>query len=423
MKIAAVVGTRPEIVKIAPVIWALSSASEVELKLVHTGQHYESSMSDQIIKDLSLKEPDTYLGVGSGSHAQQTARIMERLERYLIEEKPDATLVVGDTNSTLAGALASVKLKIPVAHIESGCRSFDMHMPEEVNRILTDHCSQLLFAPTEAAALNLAQEGIPSSRVFLEGNTNLDSFVYIRPKAELRRKCRDLGLSPGEYVLLTLHRAENVDSKHKLKAILKAVSRIREPVVFPIHPRTLRRARSFSLTRLLEGKPIALTEPQPYIEFVSLLLDAKLILTDSGGVQEEAAMAGVPCITLRETTEWVETVQLGLNKLAGTDPERILAAYRWAASVNRSKLREVGAKLYHPPGAGGRIASRLLQLHREGRVRLQREGPELGFIVLRASREPKGEVVLKFSQEMEAKPPSWPGEPALTIYREYRRAC
>ena len=423
MKIAAVVGTRPEIVKIAPVVWALSSVSEAELKFVHTGQHYESSMSAQIIKDLGLKEPDIYLGVGSGSHAQQTARIMEKLESYLLREKPDITLVVGDTNSTLAGALASVKLKIPVAHIESGCRAFDMHMPEEVNRVLTDHCSQLLFAPTEAAALNLAQEGIPSSRVFLEGNTNLDSFIYAKPKAEPRRKCRALGLSPGEYVLLTLHRAENVDSKQTLKAILAAVSKIREPVVFPAHPRTLRRAREFSLTSLLESKPIVLIEPQPYMDFMSLLLDAKLVLTDSGGVQEEAAMAGVPCVTLRETTEWVETVQLGLNKLAGTQPERILEAYSWAAGASRSKLRELGSKLYHPPGAGSRIASRLLQLHREGRVRLQREGPELGLVVLKASRKPRGDVVLKFDSKMEAKPPSWPGKPTLAIYREYRRVC
>jgi len=324
MKIVSIVGARPQFIKCAPVSCALQEvAQEV---LVHTGQHYDDSMSGVFFRELGLPEPNYYLGVGSGSHGYQTGEMLKKVEEVIQNEKPDWVLVYGDTNSTLAGALAAAKLHIPVAHVEAGLRSHNRKMPEEINRLVTDHLSALLLCPTNTAVENLKQEGITKG-VRLVGDVMYDALLDGVAIAEGASKILErLGVEPQRYLLATVHRAENTDEYHRLAGIVTALdelSRAGHKVVFPVHPRTqkLLDAHSFKLS---DG--IIRIDPVSYLDMVRLESMARFILTDSGGIQKEAYWLQVPCLTLRDETEWEETVQSGWNSLVGTDPGRILRA-------------------------------------------------------------------------------------------------
>ena len=323
MKIVSIVGTRPEFIQAAPVSRALRPRHREVL--VHTGQHYDYEMSAVFFEQLGLPPPDYNLGVGSGPHGWQTGQMLARLEEVMLKEKPDWVLVRGDTNSTLAGALAAAKLHIPVGHIEAGLRSFNRWMPEEINRVVVDHVSDLLFCPTSTAVENLAAEGITEG-VHLVGDVMYEAILYNLPLAEAQSDVLTrLGLSPEGYLLLTIHRAENTDIRENLEAILEAVNRLREPVLFPAHPRTRNRLNEVG------WRPtpyVRVVEPQSYFDMLVLEKHARLILTDSGGIQKEAYCLGTPCITLREQTEWVETVEVGWNKLVGAHTDRIVEAVR-----------------------------------------------------------------------------------------------
>jgi UDP-N-acetylglucosamine 2-epimerase (non-hydrolysing) len=319
--LACVVGARPNFVKIAPVLAGLRElAPGVRPVLVHTGQHYDEAMSDRFFTQLGLPEPDVHLEVGSGSHGQQTARILERYEAWLLEAgpRPDATLVVGDVNSTVACALASVKLGIPVIHVEAGLRSFDRAMPEEINRVLTDAISDLLLVSEPSGVDNLIREGRPESAIRLVGNVMIDALTLQLQAARDLCQSEKLGLPPGEYAVWTLHRPANVDDPGSLHNAVEALRRtaLRLPVVFPVHPRTERKLREQGLEPALAGDPrVILTEPLGYLEFLSLSSQARLIVTDSGGLQEESTVLGIPCLTLRDTTERPITVEEGTSTL------------------------------------------------------------------------------------------------------------
>ncbi len=325
MKIASIVGARPQFIKCAPVSRELRK--EHKEVLIHTGQHYDHGMSEVFFEELAIPKPDYNLGIGSGTHGRQTGAMLGAIEDVLQKENPDLVVVYGDTNSTLAGALAAAKLHIPVAHIEAGLRSFDRRMPEEVNRVLTDHVSDLLFCPTETAVANLAAEGITEG-VFLVGDVMLDAMNYNRAIAEERsRVLEEVGVRPGEYFVVTVHRPSNTDDRENMAAILGALGEAGRPVVFPIHPRT---RRCLAGHGLLADMPenVRVVEPLGYLDMIRLMAHAEKVLTDSGGVQKEAYMLGVPCITLRENTEWVETVEAGWNVLVGAERERIVDAIR-----------------------------------------------------------------------------------------------
>jgi UDP-GlcNAc3NAcA epimerase len=324
MKIVSVVGARPQFIKLAPVSRALRAKGITEL-LVHTGQHYDQNMSALFFEELDIPQPDFNLGVGSGNQGWQTGQMLARIEKVLLEENPDGVLVYGDTNSTLAAALAAVKLHIPVAHVEAGLRSFNRRMPEEHNRVLTDHMSELLFCPTLTAVKQLRAEGI-TQRVFLTGDVMYDAVLYNTKLAAPRSDALShLELDPGEYMLATVHRPQNTDDPHALSSIFHAFGELGKIVILPVHPRT--RA---ALTRHGIGCPpnVRLVEPVGYLDMLVLEKNARLILTDSGGVQKEAYFLAVPCITLRQETEWVETVEAGWNRLAGSDTMKIIAATR-----------------------------------------------------------------------------------------------
>jgi UDP-GlcNAc3NAcA epimerase len=328
MKIVTVVGARPQFIKAAPVSRALGAAGIDEV-LVHTGQHYDPAMSDVFFAALSLPAPAHHLGVGSLGHGAQTGRMMERLEPVLEAELPDAVLVYGDTNSTLAGALTAAKLHVPVAHVEAGLRSFNRRMPEETNRVVVDHVASLLFAPTDAAVANLRREGLAAG-VVRTGDVMLDTALLFRELVGVRAQQvpADLGLAVGGYALATVHRPENTDDDRRWRGILDglvAVAREVAPVVWPAHPRTRARLEGVALPG------VRLVEPLPYFELQALLWGARLVLTDSGGLQKEAAFHERPCVTLRDETEWVELCEAGVNRLAGADPARILALSRAAA--------------------------------------------------------------------------------------------
>ncbi|WP_273701983.1 UDP-N-acetylglucosamine 2-epimerase (non-hydrolyzing) [Acetomicrobium sp.] len=317
LKIVSVVGARPQFIKAAAVSRVLRATEGVKEVLVHTGQHYDANMSDVFFEELEIPRPDYNLGIGSGTHGAQTGKMLEAIEKVLMEEKPDWVLVYGDTNSTLAGALAAVKLHIPVAHIEAGLRSFNRHMPEEINRVLTDHASDLLFAPTKTAVINLRHEGIPEERIKLVGDVMYDAALFYGKKAERQSQILNkLDLKPKGYVLATVHRAENTDDPVRLKVIFDALCEIAREikVVLPLHPRT-REALIKSAMYDKVALSICLTEPVGYLDMVMLEKNARLIATDSGGVQKEAFFYRVPCVTLREEMEWVELVELGWNHL------------------------------------------------------------------------------------------------------------
>ncbi len=326
VNITLVLGTRPQIIKSAPLIHLANQDLQINLSIIHTGQHYDYEMTKIFFEELNLPEPTANLNVGSGTHTQQTARIMLRLEKILKRQKPDIVAVPGDTNSTLAGALTAAKLHIPVAHIEAGARSYDPHMPEEINRQLTDHCSTLLFTPTENCTKNLLKEGIDKAKIHQTGDTMYDVLIQQLPKAEKNPILQQLNLTPKNYALLTIHRTENVDNQENLKNIVEAIIKLRQlTIVFPAHPRTQKQLKKFKISSIIQKQDhIKLIKPIGYHETIKLIKNAALILTDSGGIQKEAFWLKTPCITLRETTEWPETVEIGANHLTGANAQKII---------------------------------------------------------------------------------------------------
>ncbi len=324
MKIAIILGTRPEIIKMAPVIRELGR-KQADFFLLHTGQHYSYYLDKVFFEQLELPKPRYNLNVGSGSHAEETGKMLVGIEKVLLKETPDIILVEGDTNSVLAGALAAAKLYIKVGHVEAGLRSYDRNMPEEINRILADHCSNFLFAPTEKAKAILRGEGIPEDRIFVTGNTIVDAIYQNLEIARASAKAVNaLGLKPQEYFLVTLHRQENVDNRARFASILEGLDRVvaefETPVIYPIHPHSRKMMTKFGL----QPRRLMLAEPVDFLGFLQLESSARLILTDSGGVQEEACILTVPCVTLRDNTERPETLEVGSNILAGASPETIL---------------------------------------------------------------------------------------------------
>lgn len=324
-KVILVVGARPNFMKIAP-IWKEMKKfrKKFQLIILHTGQHYDKNMSDLFFRDLELPKPDIYLGVGSGSQAVQTAKIMIELEKVLVKEKPDLIIAVGDVNSTLACSIVAAKLLISVAHIEAGLRSFDRTMPEEINRIVTDHLSTFLFTTCKDANENLKREGISEKKVLFVGNVMIDTLIKSKVKTQNSKILKKLGLNRGNYTVLTLHRPGNVDDRNTLQRIFGALEKISNyiPVIFPAHPRTLKKMRSFEIN--INSKNVKLIEPLGYIDFLKLYMNSKFVMTDSGGIQEETTYLGIPCLTLRENTERPITVKEGTNVLVGTDKGKII---------------------------------------------------------------------------------------------------
>jgi len=363
VRIVYVVGTRPNFVKMAPVIAALRDRDpDGRHAIVHTGQHYDRLMSEIFLEELGVPRPDHMLGVGSGSHAQQTARVLERLEPVLVEEAPDLVLVPGDVNSTLAAALTATKLGLRVGHVESGLRSFDRTMPEEVNRVLTDHVAELLFLHSEDAAENLRREGIAEESMHFVGNTMIDTLVTLKPRIEAAAAPQRLGLEPGGYVLVTLHRPALVDGPLLADAMdnLAAVAR-QLPVVFPVHPRTRKMLSDLASDSVGESgvdhEGVSLIDPVGYLDFLSLEAAAAAVLTDSGGIQEETTYLGIPCFTLRANTERPVTVREGTNVVLGLDPARI-------AEIPELLAARSGARPQPPPLWDGQAAGRVADVIR-----------------------------------------------------------
>jgi UDP-N-acetylglucosamine 2-epimerase (non-hydrolysing) len=322
-----VVGARPNYMKIAPVMQALRGIAGIQQKLVNTGQHYDTAMAGAFVTDLELPVPDRDLGVGSASHSVQTAKVMIGFEQVCLEENPDLVVVVGDVNSTMAASLVAAKLLIPVAHVEAGLRSGDRTMPEEINRIVTDRVADLLLTPSADADVNLKAEGVEPSKIHLVGNVMIDTLLKFLPAAAFERVSARWPLRERGYAVLTLHRPSNVDEPETLRSILEAVHAVARdmPVVFPVHPRTRDRLAAFGMDGLLDG--VTLAEPLGYIDFLALTSHARLILTDSGGLQEESTALGIPCLTMRENTERPVTITHGSNRIVGTRTENIVAGY------------------------------------------------------------------------------------------------
>lgn len=381
MKLLSIVGARPQFVKVAMVSVALrrhNKRSEAPFRirhtLAHTGQHYEHKLSGIFFDQLPLPEPDHFLAVGSGTHGAQTAAMLERIEAVLLRDKPDAVIVYGDTNSTVAGALAAVKLHIPVAHVEAGLRSFNRQMPEEINRVATDHLSDLLLCPTPVSIENLKREGITDG-VDLVGDVMLDAVQNFRELTDRGTNLlKQWGVQPGGYLLATIHRAENTDNAERLGEIVETLVGLGHPVVFPMHPRVrdrLKRSPEYrAMRRRLEQAPsLVITNPVSYLEMLVLEKNARVVLTDSGGVQKEAYFLGVPCLTLRNETEWTETLVNNWNRVVGTSPAKILnlVASLWsrngAAPTAPRDLRSFGGGK-----ASDRIVRRLLTFHRKRKL-------------------------------------------------------
>jgi UDP-N-acetylglucosamine 2-epimerase (non-hydrolysing) len=361
MKILNVAGARPNFMKIAPLMKEMRKHSEIQPILVHTGQHYDAKMSKQFFPDLHIPPPDINLEVGSASHAVQTAKIMMAFEDVLTKERPDLVVVVGDVNSTIGCALTSVKLHIPVAHVEAGLRSFDRRMPEEINRILTDAISEYLFVTERSAEKNLLGEGIPREKIYFVGNVMIDTLLANRKKAEQSNILERLQLEAQGYALLTLHRPSNVDNRETLAGILDAIDNIQAkiPIIFPIHPRTQKCIKELEFTtRIAAMKRLQLIEPLGYLDFLKLVAESRLVLTDSGGIQEETTILQVPCITLRETTERPITIQQGTNSIAGTVPDAIIRA---TSNVLHGNFRSGRM----PELWDGKAAERIIRILRE----------------------------------------------------------
>ena len=359
-KIMCVVGARPNFMKMAPLMAAFRGGTDpFDTTLVHTGQHYDAGMSDIFFRQLGMPAPDVQLGIGPGTQGAQTGRMMAALETVVNERRPELVVVVGDVNSTLAAALVAAKAGVPVAHVEAGLRSFDRRMPEEINRIVTDALATYLFATEEDGVANLRREGIEDDRIFLVGNVMIDTLMALLPQIRERRMAAEMGLAPGGYGVVTLHRPSNVDDEGMLERWVSVLERIGSdlPLVFPAHPRTAARLASAGLDGRLAGSGVKVVEPLPYVEFISLVADSRLVLTDSGGIQEETTVLGVPCLTLRDSTERPVTVRLGTNKLVGVEPEAAIAAAEGVLS---------GPPASHsvPPLWDGRAAERIAQILR-----------------------------------------------------------
>jgi len=358
MKVAIVLGTRPEIIKMSPIIRVLEKKS-IDFFILHTGQHYSYNMDQVFFEQLKLPQPKYNLKVGSGTHAEETGKMMIGIEKVLLDEKPSIVLVEGDTNSVLAGSLAAVKVGLDVGHVEAGLRSFDRSMPEEINRIVADHISQILFAPTEKARGNLLYEGIKEEKIHVTGNTIVDA-VYqnleLANKSLGKRVLESLGVAEGNYFLATVHRQENVDNPKRFKGILEGLKLVQDyfgmPIVYPIHPRSRKMMKEYGFD---PGK-IVLTEPIDYLSFLTLESRAKLVFTDSGGVQEEACILKVPCVTLRDNTERPETIEVGANTLAGAEPKRIL---------EKTKLMIDDDRRWPNPFGDGRAGERIVNILEE----------------------------------------------------------
>jgi UDP-N-acetylglucosamine 2-epimerase (non-hydrolysing) len=360
VRIVNIVGARPNFMKMAPLMREMRRHADVTATLVHTGQHYDDRMAGQFFRDLELPRPDISLEVGSGSHAYQTAEVMKRLEPVLTEIQPHVVVVVGDVNSTLAAAITATKLGIPVAHVEAGLRSFDRSMPEEINRLLTDAISDHLFVTEESGRVNLVREGVDPGKIHMVGNVMIDSLEQCRPIWERSDVIAQLGLGRGDYGVVTLHRPSNVDDPAILRGLLKALAEIgrRLPLVFPVHPRTQSRLEAIDAESEGSGRSGArYIAPLGYLEFIGLMAGSRLVLTDSGGLQEETTALGVPCLTLREQTERPITVTQGTNRIVGTSPERIIGE---AVCV----LAEARPQLPRPPLWDGHAAERIVSILR-----------------------------------------------------------
>jgi UDP-N-acetylglucosamine 2-epimerase (non-hydrolysing) len=357
--IMLVAGARPNFMKVAPLLQELRKYPAVfQPRLIHTGQHYDADMSDVFFQELALPQPDRFLGVGSGSHAEQTAKIMVTFEQVCLEERPDLAVVVGDVNSTMACAITAKKLGIPVAHVEAGLRSRDWTMPEEVNRVVTDAISDLLFTPSRDADENLLREGVAAERIHFVGNVMIDCLLAQLPKTETRDTLRRLGVEPGRYATLTLHRPSNVDDPLVFGGIVDVLLELAQelPIIWPVHPRSRKMLEHCGLaSRVKDSQGLRLTEPLGYLDMLTLNRRARLILTDSGGLQEEATILGVPCITLRHNTERPVTVAVGANQLAGNQPDRVRAAVGAVLSGN-------GHPIHTPELWDGKSAIRIVSI-------------------------------------------------------------
>ena len=348
MKVTIVLGTRPEIIKMSPIIRALEERG-MEFFILHTGQHYSYNMDQIFFEQLKLPQPKYNLRVGSGTHAEETGKMMIGIEKVLLDEKPDIVLVEGDTNTVLAGALASVKVGVTLGHVEAGLRSFDRSMPEEINRIVADHVSDLLFAPTEVAKGNLLREGIPEYKIYVTGNTIVDAVYQNLKLAE----AVNVQFADDDYFLVTVHRQENTDNPMRLKGIIEGLKLVKEyfntPIIYPAHPRAVKMINKYGI----DTEGLNLIEPLDYLSFLKLESKAKLIFTDSGGVQEEACILRVPCVTLRYNTERPETIDVGANILAGTEPNNILEKAKIMIDANRN---------WRNPFGDGRAAERIVNI-------------------------------------------------------------
>jgi len=356
VRIANVVGARPNFMKIAPLMREMRRADAISATLIHTGQHYDDSMAGRFFEDLELPTPDVALNVGSGSHAYQTAEVMKGIEPVLRDLRPHLVVVVGDVNSTLAAALTAVKLGIPVAHVEAGLRSFDRSMPEEINRLLTDAISEYLFVSEESGRLNLAREGVDARKIHFVGNVMIDSLEQCRPVWERSTILKELGLTRGQYGVVTLHRPSNVDDPIALRGLMKALVELsrRMPLVFPVHPRTRKRLEEMKGgDQLLSCSGVHCVAPLGYLDFIALVAGSRLVLTDSGGLQEETTALNVPCLTLRDETERPITVSHGTNRIVGASPDRIFA------EASRA-LSEPAPEVSRPPLWDGKASARIV---------------------------------------------------------------
>ncbi|MEN4017513.1 MAG: UDP-N-acetylglucosamine 2-epimerase (non-hydrolyzing) [Methanobacterium sp.] len=372
MKIAVIIGTRPEIIKIAPVIDEMEKRN-IEYVLIHTGQHYDHQMSDQFFLDLNLRKPDHNIGVGSGSHGEQTANMIKGIEQVLLAEKPDIVLVQGDTNAVLSGALVSSKLHIPVGHVEAGLRSYDKTMPEEINREVADVCSKMFFVPTEESAINLLFAGISPKDIFITGNTIVDSCIR---NLEIARKKSEIPFDINEddiILTLTIHRAENVDNPVRLQNIVDALMELDDlTIIFPAHPRTVKNLKKYNLLEIIEDTShIKLINPLGYLDFLLLISKSRFIMTDSGGIQEEAITLNIPCATLRYNTERPETVTAGGNVLVGAKKDKIVDTVK--NILNNAEIYSKMSKAKNPYGQGDsskKILNAILKLFKENKLNM-----------------------------------------------------
>jgi len=358
VKIINIVGARPNFMKIAPIMDAMAESNIIDPVLLHTGQHYDEKMSDMFFRELGIPKPDIYLGVGSLSHAKQVARIMELFDDICISEKPDGVLVVGDVNSTMACSLVAAKQGIKVIHVEAGLRSYDRTMPEEINRLVTDSIADLLLTPSIDASENLLREGVSPEKIEMVGNVMIDTLFKFMPKFEKSAILEQMNLEPKTYVLVTMHRPSNVDEKENLQKILNVFEEIgkKAKVVFPVHPRTLKNIKHFGLEdRISKMKSLILCEPLGYLDFQKLMSNAGLVITDSGGVQEETTALGIPCITVRENTERPITISVGSNELTGNNYEKI-------TSLAKDALAGKWKKCEVPKLWDGKAAKRIVKI-------------------------------------------------------------